>query len=57
MFACFNYSFLILFCVFLAVKDIFNYFRAVLASREISERALKLSEDAANVNPSNYTVW
>ncbi|KAG8182475.1 hypothetical protein JTE90_020394 [Oedothorax gibbosus] len=38
-------------------KDIFNYFRAVLAKREISERALKLSEDAANVNPSNYTVW
>ncbi|GIY36681.1 hypothetical protein CDAR_379251 [Caerostris darwini] len=38
-------------------KDIFNYFRAVLAKREISERALKLSEDAASVNSSNYTVW
>ncbi|GIY16307.1 hypothetical protein CEXT_608571 [Caerostris extrusa] len=38
-------------------KDIFNYFRAVLAKREIIERALKLSEDAASVNSSNYTVW
>lgn len=38
-------------------RDIFNYFRAILGSKEISERAFSLSEDAVKVGPSNYTVW
>ncbi|CAG0882770.1 unnamed protein product [Cyprideis torosa] len=38
-------------------EEIFNYFRAIVASGEVSERALALTQEAALQNPANYTVW
>ena len=34
-----------------------DYFRAVTAKGEYSERALALTEDIINMNPGHYTVW
>ncbi|KAH8693700.1 protein farnesyltransferase alpha subunit [Talaromyces proteolyticus] len=34
-----------------------SYLRAVMAANELSERALRLTEDVITMNPAHYTVW
>ncbi|KAH9505919.1 hypothetical protein DERF_010685 [Dermatophagoides farinae] len=38
-------------------EDTFNYFRAIMAMEEISDRALQLTDDCVRFNATNYTVW
>lgn len=43
--------------VFVSVKDAHDYLRSLLKMGELSERALKLTEIALNINAANYTTW
>jgi protein farnesyltransferase/geranylgeranyltransferase type-1 subunit alpha len=38
-------------------RDHMDYFRAVLASGEKSERVLELTEDIIDMVPGHYSVW
>ena len=38
-------------------RDAMDYFRAIAAVEERSERALELTETIIRKNPAHYTVW
>ncbi|WWC71526.1 uncharacterized protein I206_105484 [Kwoniella pini CBS 10737] len=38
-------------------RDAMDYFRAIAAAEERSERALELTEMIIRINPAHYTVW
>lgn len=46
-------------CIFIIkiVIDTLGYFRAIVHSHELSERALSLTKDVINLSPANFTAW
>ena len=39
------------------VRDVHDYLRGVLTTKELSARVFELNTDAVHLNPANYTVW
>lgn len=38
-------------------REAMEYLRAIMASNEVSERVLELTEHVISMNPAHYTVW
>ena len=52
-------SFLLYFLLLylLLVREVMGYFRAVLQAEEVSERALALTQEVIEINPTFSTAW
>jgi len=43
--------------LFDAVRETMDYFRAVVKASEVSDRALRLTDEVIRLNAANYTAW
>jgi hypothetical protein len=41
----------------LPVRETMDYFRAVVKASEVSDRALRLTDEVIRLNAANYTAW
>jgi kynureninase len=39
------------------VRETMDYFRAVVKASEVSDRALRLTDEVIRLNAANYTAW
>lgn len=50
-------SFFVVVVVVAKVRDVMDYFRAIVKKDEYSQRALDLVTVALEYNPANYSIW